>query len=276
LDLFSGGRMGPSESRGFSAAQIGQIRRTVRGHTAEVMVKVTGGGKKVGAVAAHFSYISQHGDLEIETDRGEHVTEDDQKALLKGWHLDLSAGQYRGPRGTKAFSRPVKLVHNIVLSMPSPTPPERVLAAAKVFAREKFGAKHRYAMVLHTHQHHPHVHLVVKAEREDGKGRLHINKAMLREWRQDFAQEMRRQGIAAKRGQTQRAAKDVFYRTQAWGQSYALREKLDDIVHGLSETSPVPDPARAKLLETRKAIIQGWNAVADELEAQVKLCLAGK
>jgi hypothetical protein len=37
----------------------------------------------------------------------------------------------------------VKLVHNIVLSMPSPTPPERVLAAAKVFAREKFGAKHR-------------------------------------------------------------------------------------------------------------------------------------
>jgi hypothetical protein len=245
------------------------------------MVKVTGGGKKVGAVAAHFSYISQHGDLEIETDRGEHVTEDDQRALLKGWHLDLSAGQYRGPRGTKAFARPVKLVHNIVLSMPSPTPPERVLAAAKVFAREKFGAKHRYAMVLHTHQHHPHVHLVVKAEREDGKGRLHINKATLREWRQDFAQEMRRQGIAANatprsvRGQTQRAAKDVFYRTQVRGQSYALREKLDDIVHGLSETSPVPDPARARLLETRKAIIQGWNAVAHKLEAQGEIVLGG-
>lgn len=44
---------------------------------------------------------------------------------------------------------------------------DRVLAAAKVFARERFGAKHRYAMVLHTHQRHPHVHLVVKAERED-------------------------------------------------------------------------------------------------------------
>jgi hypothetical protein len=273
--------MGPSESRGFSAVQVEQIRRTVRGRTPEVMVKVTGGGKKLGAVAAHFSYISQRGDLEIETDRGERVTEDGQKALLKGWHLDLSAGQYRGPRGTKAFARPVKLVHNIVLSMPSPTPPDRVLAAARVFAHEKFGAKHRYAMVLHTHQHHPHVHLVVKAEREDGKGRLHINKAMLREWRRDFAKEMRRQGIAANatsrsvRGQTKRAAKDVFYRTQARGQSYALREKLDDIVHGLSKANPVADPARAKLLETRKAIIQGWNAVANRLEAQGEIVLGG-
>jgi Relaxase/Mobilisation nuclease domain len=186
-----------------------------------------------------------------------------------------------GHAARRLFVRPVKLVHNIVLSMPSPTPPERVLAAAKVFAREKFGAKQRYAMVLHTHQHHPHVHLVVKAEREDGKGRLHINKAMLREWRQDFAQEMRRQGIAANatprsvRGQTQRAAKDVFYRTQVRGQSYALREKLDDIVQGLSETSPVPDPARARLLETRKAIIRGWNTVADKLEAQGEIVLGG-
>jgi hypothetical protein len=209
------------------------------------------------------------------------VTEDGQKALLKGWHLDLCAGQYRGPRGTKAFARPVKLVHNIVLSMPSPTPPDKVLAAARIFAREKFGAQHRYALVLHTHQHHPHVHLVVKAEREDGKGRLHINKAMLREWRQDFAQEMRRQGIAANatprsvRGQTKRAAKDVFYTTQARGQSYALREQLDDIVHGLSGSNSVLEPARAKLLETRKAIIQGWNAVADKLEAQGEIVLGG-
>src|SRR5262249_29544171 len=87
LDLFSGGRMGPSESRGFSAAQIEQIRRTVRGRTPEVMVKVTGGGKKLGAVAAHFAYISQRGDLEIQTDCGERVTEDGQEALLKSWHL---------------------------------------------------------------------------------------------------------------------------------------------------------------------------------------------
>jgi hypothetical protein len=92
---------------------------------------------------------------------------------------------------------------------------------------------------------------------------------------------MRRQGIAANatprsvRGETKRALKDVFYRTQARGQSYVQRERLDDIVHGLSESNPVADPARAKLLETRKAIIQGWNAVADRLEAQGEIVLGG-
>jgi hypothetical protein len=281
LDLFSGARKGPSESRGFSITQIEQIRRTVMARTPEVMVKVTGGGKKIGSVSAHFSYISQHGDLEIETDRGERLSEGDQNALIKDWHLDLTAGQYRGPRGANAFARPVKLVHNIVLSMPSPTPPDRVLAAAKVFAREKFGAMHRYAMVLHTHQRHPHVHLVVKAEREDGKGRLHIEKAMLRQWREAFAQEMRNQGIAANatsrsiRGQTKRGAKDVFYRTQVRGQSYALRERLDEVVHDLRDSKHAPDPARAGLLETRKVILQGWNAVADKLEAQGEVVLGG-
>src|SRR5258707_2850240 len=53
LDLFSRGRACPSESRGFSPAQIEQIQRTVMGRTPEVMVKVTGGGRRVGAVAAH-------------------------------------------------------------------------------------------------------------------------------------------------------------------------------------------------------------------------------
>ncbi|MDB6043044.1 MAG: hypothetical protein JWM63_1595 [Gammaproteobacteria bacterium] len=76
--------------------------------------------------------------------------------------------------------------------MPHPTPPDKVLAAARKFAREKFALQHRYAMVLHTDQQHPHVHLVVKAESEQGE-RLHIDKAMLRTWRDDFARLMREQ-----------------------------------------------------------------------------------
>ena len=35
------------------------------------------------------------------------------------------------------------------------------------------------------------------------------------------------------------------------------------------------DPARGNLLETRKAIIQGWNAVADKLEAEGEIVLGG-
>jgi hypothetical protein len=79
--------------------------------------------------------------------------------------------------------------------MPRPTPSDKVLAAARQFARQKF-AQHRYALVLHTHQQHPHVHLVVKAENELGR-RLNIDKQLLRDWCEDFAQLMREQGIAA-------------------------------------------------------------------------------
>jgi len=86
LNIHSGGRVGPGQGRPFSPAEIQQIARTVR-RTPEVMLKVTGGGTKVGAVAAHFSYISRSGQLEIETDDGVQVLgRDEQKEMLKSWH----------------------------------------------------------------------------------------------------------------------------------------------------------------------------------------------
>jgi hypothetical protein len=38
-----------------------------------------------------------------------------------------------------------------------------VLEAVRNFTREEFALKHRYALVLHTDEPHPHVHVVVKA-----------------------------------------------------------------------------------------------------------------
>ncbi|HYM44244.1 MAG TPA: relaxase/mobilization nuclease domain-containing protein [Steroidobacteraceae bacterium] len=236
------------------------------------MVKVTGGGRRIGSVAAHLAYISHQGEFDLDTDEGQHVSGEGQKELLRSWHLELSAGQYRQPRSARTVASGIKLVHNITLSMPAPTPARAVLAAARSFAREKFGAKHRYALALHTHQQHPHVHLVVKAEGADGR-RLHIDKAMLREWRQDFARMMREQGIAANatsrsvRGQTKRGAKDVFYRTRRHARSYALQEAIDVVKRELRETRTISDPARARLLETRKAVVAAWNAVAARLES---------
>jgi hypothetical protein len=286
LNIFSHARQGPPESGRFTAAQIEQIRLTVR-RAPEVMVKVTGGGRKPGAVADHLSYISQEGELELETDEGLRVSGGGHKELLRDWHLELSAGQYRPPpRSTKTPARGIKplrgikLAHNIVLSMPAPTPPDKVLAAAKVFAREKFGAKHRYAMALHTHQQHPHVHLVVKAEGLDGR-RLHIDKAMLREWRADFARMMRDQGIAANatprtaRGRNKGSERNARYQTRRRGTSYALREKVEGVARELARAQTILDPAHAKLSATRKAVVAAWDAVADTLEAQGEVALGG-
>ena len=245
------------------------------------MVKVTGGGVRVGAVSAHLGYISRQGKLELETDEGERIkSRDEHKTLLKSWHLELSAGQYRRQNERGGPARTLKLVHNIVLSMPAPTPPEKVLAAARKFAKEKFALQHRYAMALHTDQKHPHVHLVVKAESELGR-RLHIDKLLLREWREDFARMMRDQGIEANatsrvvRGRNKASIKDSIYRAQQYGKSRAVRERVMAIAQELSQTGAVRDLARAKLIETRKAVIASWMKTADVLDAQGELTLAG-
>ncbi len=49
-----------------------RIAATVR-RAPQVMVKVTGGGRGMKAIAAHFRYISKNGRLDIEDDRGEHI-----------------------------------------------------------------------------------------------------------------------------------------------------------------------------------------------------------
>jgi hypothetical protein len=279
LDIFSAGRAGPQSRLHFSHAQIEQIARTIR-RTPEVMVKVTGGGTSGGAVSAHFGYISRHGELEIETDEGERIPKEAQKEFLEDWHLELTAGQYRAGGDGMQEARKVKLVHKIVLAMPAPTPPEKVLAAARTFAREKFGAQHRYAMVLHTDQSHPHVHMVVKAEREDGR-RLHVDKEMLREWREDFARMMREQGVAANatprvaRGRNKGATKDPIYRAQRRGASTALRSRVTSVADELKLSGTVRDPRRKKLVETRRAIVQGWMQTADILDRQGEVSLAG-
>ncbi len=279
LDLLSLGRPGPSGR--FSPAQIEQIRRTV-GRAPEVMVKVTGGGTKTGAVAAHLAYISRKGELAIETDEGDRAAgQDAQKALLRDWHLDLSAGLYRVPRDGGATARVLKLVHNIVLSMPSPTPAHKVLAAARKFAREKFALQHRYMMVLHTDQQHPHVHMVVKAESEEGR-RLHIDKAMLRAWREDFARLMREQGIPANatprfaRGRNKGKTRDAIYRAQQHGDSTVVRQRVIDVKEKLLRTGTVRDPFHNKLLETRRAVISGWLGIADTLNQQGETILAAE
>lgn len=268
---YLGGRLSP--------AQVAQIARTIR-RVPEVLLKVTGGGTKVGAVRAHLDYISRKGRLEIETDTGDRIARSQQKAFLATWHLELSPGQYRKARKGQPAPRATRLVKNIVLSMPSPTPPEKVLRAARAFAREKFAGQHRYALVMHTDQQNPHVHLVVKAEDNFGR-KLHIDKPMLRAWREDFARLMREQGIAANatprfvRGQNKRKAKWGGFRAQRHGTSTALRERVKDIAHELVQTGTILDPVGARLIETRKAIVASWMKTADVLDAQGEVVLAG-
>ena len=60
-------------SRQRAAAIRERIEATVVRRAPQVMVKVTGGGRGMKAIAAHFRYISKNGRLDIEDERGETV-----------------------------------------------------------------------------------------------------------------------------------------------------------------------------------------------------------
>jgi hypothetical protein len=274
FDLVSYGRRGPGHPDRFTPEQIAQITRTVR-RTPEVVVKVSGGGNTPGAVIAHFQYISRKGELELETGDGEQVRgKDEITSLVESWDLDLDAMEDRHNhrmRGGRTLTP--KLVHNIVLSMPARTPPERLLAASRSFAREEFGLQHRYALALHTDQDHPHVHLVVSAHRFEG-GRLNIRKADLRRYREQFALQLRAQGVAANatptqiRGRLTDHQRDGIYRSALRGESSVEweRERKDSLPTGPGQSGEVR--SQSIIAETAGAVRRDWLAVTGTLRSQ--------
>jgi len=281
LDLRSFARPGPAGRIRFSPAQLEQIVRTVS-RAREVVVKVSKGATSTAGGIAHLRYIDRNGRLEIETDEGDHLKgKGIEKNLTGDWDLDSVNAQGRGPYRGKAGRKPARLVHNVILSMPKGTPPEKLLLASRDFARDQFSLKHRYALVLHTDQDHPHVHLVIKAVSEDGK-RLNIRKATLREWRGLFAQHLRAHGIAANateravRGQTRSRFKDAIHRTSLRGDYRYLRERVQRMAGELRDGGLKPNSGKAKLLETRGEVITGWHGVADALVAAGQGALAEK
>lgn len=197
IEIVSYGRKGPGPRPWrLSKVQMGQVGRTVS-RAPEVMVKVSGGARDAGGAAAHIAYLDRHGKLDVELDNGEKLTgKQTGREVSDRFGLDRQKVGPKPAEGERDARR--KLVHNIILSMPRATDPEKVLEAARHFAREQFALQYRYAMVLHTDQQHPHVHLVVNAahEYEPGK-RLHIKKATLAAWRESFAQALRVQGVEA-------------------------------------------------------------------------------
>lgn len=273
LDVASYARHGPGRRDRLSPEEVALIGRTVR-RTPEVMVKVLSkDSNNLRSVARHLNYIGRRGQLELETDDGEHVQgRNAGQRLVEDWDLDLDQDR-RELQLTAGNGRAPKLVHKVMLSMPPGTPAKGVLEAARNFAREEFALKHRYVLVLHTDEPHPHVHLVVKAVSEHGE-RLNIRKATLREWRREFARHLRERGISANateravRGEVRTHKKDGIYRATLRSDSTQARSRAEMAAAELFNGSVCVEPGRSKLIETRKRVESGWRATADILTAQ--------
>ena len=283
FDLASYARPGPGRRARLSPGDIAQISRTVR-RVPEVMVKVLSrGGQDLKAVGRHIDYLRdrEDGERDVETDDGRQLSgQSVTKDLIEDWDLELEARRNRSELATRDGGSK-KLVHKLLFSMPAGTLPEKVLGAVMNLAREEFALKHRYAMVLHTDEPHPHVHMVLKAVSEQGV-RLHIRKQNLRHWRQEFARHLRALGVEANateravRGEARQTKLDGIYRAGLRGQSTHLRARTESVAAELLKGKLRPEPGKSKVTETRRQVERGWRAAGEILKAQGQTELAAQ
>jgi hypothetical protein len=227
----------------------GRIEATVR-RAPQVMVKVTGGGKGMKAIAAHFRYISKNGRLPIEDDRGAvERGKDVVQEIERQWRFGGTRIEDEGHR-REAF--------NIMLSMPRGTDPLTVQRAAREFAKLEF-ADHRFVMVLHDHQANPHVHLSVKAESKHGQ-RLNPRKADLHRWREAFAERLRGWGVDAEASRQATRGQQRNY-ADLWRRKAKEQDRLRD-----AELPTQKNPAFSK---GRRQAVKAWANIAIALRDSV-------
>ena len=233
-------------ARRHAAAIRARIEATVVRRAPQVMVKVTGGGRGMQAIAAHFRYISKNGRLDIEDERGEKMRgKETLPELADDWRFGGTLIDDIGDR-REAF--------NIMLSMSRGTDPLSVMHAAREFAKIEL-ADHKYVMVLHDHQANPHVHISVRAESKHGK-RLNPRKADLHRWRETFAEKLRDRGVEAE--VTRQATRG---RSRNYDPLWRIKARED----GRLRTSRPNAKSSPQARSTRAEAVEAWVQVGRAL-----------
>ncbi|WP_076728724.1 relaxase/mobilization nuclease domain-containing protein [Methylobacterium radiotolerans] len=232
------------------------------------MVKVTGRSRGgAGHLKAHLDYITRNGRLHAETQDGERITD---RAALRALHDDWLLANAAEARGRPAPNAAQSVA--IILSMPPGTPPDRVQAAARTWARETFAGTHDYLMVRHDDTKHPHVHVTVRAVGIDGK-RLAPGPADLQLWRERFARELRRLGVEAEatprqaRGVVRKAARSAIQRTEQRGNVPRVRvaERREAERDARAPKPPQPRDWSRDIQARQEAIRRAYLSHAGEL-----------
>jgi Relaxase/Mobilisation nuclease domain len=225
----------------------------------QVMVKVTGGGRGMAAIAAHLRYINKGGRLPIEDDRGfEREGKEALRDLVDQWRLGGSRIPEKSER-REAF--------NIMLSMPAGTKVEILQSAAREFAKAEL-SNHRYVMVLHTHQANPHVHLSVRAEGRDGQ-RLNPRKEDLRRWRETFAERLRGWGIEAE------ASSQVTRGTRHRNERVWERKTTVPREQRQARAEPFPSGIRSQALKAWVEILRALAASPEASDRKLAQSVSG-
>ena len=231
-----------------AAAIRDRIRATVVRRAPQVMVKVTGGGRGMAAIAAHFRYIAKGGRLPFEDDRGV-VSEGKEELRDLVWQWQ-HGGSYIGETSHR------REAFNIMLSMPNGVDALTVQRAAREFAQAELG-DHFWVMVLHDHQANPHVHLSVRAEGRNGQ-RLNPRKADLQRWRETFAEKFRGWGIEAEASRQATRGQVLNYKP-LW--------LIKAAEAGRSTSAREPSKSSSGSARSREEAVEAWTNIARGLAA---------
>lgn len=260
--------VGGGKTRPLSASGKARLSRIVN-KAPEVMVKVTGRSRGgAGHLKAHMDYITRNGRLEGETQSGERITD---RAALRALHDDWTARNDFDSKGRTTPNATQSV--GIILSMPPGTPPDRVEAATRTWARETFGGKYDYLMARHDDTDHPHVHVTVRAVGYDGK-RLAPGPADLQQYRERFAHQLRRQGVEAEatprqaRGHVRKANRSAVHRVEKSGSEPRVRtaEKQEVREEAKAPKPPAPHDWSRDIQARQDSIKRAYLGHADELE----------
>jgi hypothetical protein len=206
----------------------------------QVMVKVTGGGRSVSTIRAHMTYLTKHGEIQLENEKGEVLAEKDAiEAELDTWCQ--TSPSIKPMEKLKEDLEPGEKLQrreavNIVFSMPKGTDPQGVRAAVKALASEHFGERHRYVMALHIDREHPHVHLCIMNRSFVDKQPLDTRKPVLQALRQSFAEQLYHQGIAATA--TTRATRNAKSYQRTFSEHTGEKDRVIRREHGERQSTP--------------------------------------
>ncbi|MDG2521228.1 relaxase/mobilization nuclease domain-containing protein [Caulobacter segnis] len=149
------------------------------------VVSHIGAPKTIRQLKQNLNYISRDGRLPLEGPDGTRVV---GKAEIKERCEEWVADRY--------FSdNQMSLAHSFIASMPPGTSREPVFQAASDFVAGQFNET-SWLLARHDDEPHPHVHVSVRAQDDEGR-QLHFDRKALDRMREAFAAALRAQGVEA-------------------------------------------------------------------------------
>lgn len=219
------------------------------------LVSRMGAPKGLGALKRNLDYISRDGALPLEGRDGERLVGRQQiHDRAEDWKLD----QY-------AWNKQLNLAHSFVASMPPGTPAKPVFEAASRFARRAFAGTD-FLIAKHEDEPHPHVHLSVRAQRDDGS-QLVFRPLDFNRLREAFASALRDQGLeaeAAPRALRGVAVKSLRRRTQLMQRDF-LAGRADEPRHVAIRIDEAFAEARSEIHAERP-----WEARIKAVQQRVR------